>query len=214
MWALCMLPHSPWGPMCFCCAMFKILVALVASIPSGSYTFSASSSSGIWWRHPLQRWVLQNLSLSAHCLAMFLHICSHLLQDSASLMEVEQGIDLWIQQNVVRVFLLLCSFSPKDSHWEKQPLLSIGPMFSSRWPTQNKFNGIFGDSLSHNAVSGYPHPLKIPYMCIMASSFGFLWDFCVCKCVHVCVSAFICISHAFFLASFSSVCLVLFQFVF
>lgn len=46
----------------------------------------------------------------------------------------------------------------------------------------------FGGSLSHNALPGLPLLLHFQVLCIyiMVSCFGFLWHFCVGKCVRLC----------------------------
>lgn len=70
----------------------------------------------------------------------------------------------------------------------------------SRWPTQNKLNGIFGGFLSHNALSGlFFFSLQVFCLYIMVC------DFCVFMgfvCGSVCVSASVCVSYALSLAPF------------
>lgn len=44
---------------------------------------------------------------------------------------------------------------PTESHFVHQPFLKPGPMPCSRWPIQNNLNGIFGGSLSYDALSEY-----------------------------------------------------------
>ena len=41
-------------------------------------------------------------------------------------------------------------FSLMESCWRSKLLLSVGPMPSSRWTTENELKSIFGASLSHN----------------------------------------------------------------
>lgn len=54
----------------------------------------------------------------------------------------------------------LVFYPPRGSHWEYKPLLTVSrPMPSSKWPTQNKLNSVFGSSWSHNVVLG--HLLKL-----------------------------------------------------
>lgn len=78
-------------------------VSLVSSIISGCYDLSASSSTQlpeswggeVWWGSPpIQDWVLQSLSLSAHCPVLSLCVNSNLLQE-VSLTRLEWGTDLW-----------------------------------------------------------------------------------------------------------------------
>lgn len=64
-------------------------LGLSFSLPPVSY--SSWSPEG---RHPIQGWVLQNLSLSAHCPVVGLCIDSHLLQKEASLMMAKRDTDL------------------------------------------------------------------------------------------------------------------------
>lgn len=40
----------------------------------------------------------------------------------------------------------------ETSHWENKILLRVGHVHSSRWLTENKLNGMLGDSLSHNVM--------------------------------------------------------------
>lgn len=42
------------------------------------------------------------LSLFIHCPIAVLHLCSHLLQEEASLMMAEWDTDPWVEQNVIR----------------------------------------------------------------------------------------------------------------
>lgn len=83
------------------------LVPLASSIPTGSYTLSASSSTG--FPEPLGEGfkgdilfktdVFQGLSVPAQCPAGGFCICSHRLQEEASQMVAEQGADLRVQQD-------------------------------------------------------------------------------------------------------------------
>lgn len=106
-------------------------------------------------------------------------------------------------------------FSTRVTHWRNKPLLRVGPMSNSTWPTQNELKGIFEDSVSY-IMSGF---LKYvfsfyfyfilfiysPYrywVYIGASDFVF-WV--LCKPVGLCmyIWVFLCL----FFGSFPSICL-------
>lgn len=97
-----------------------------------------------------------------------------------------------------------------EYHWWYKSYLRAGLVPSSRWPTQNKFNGGFKDFLSHNALSwNFPYItdlLLIYYNCQIC-----FYGFSVYA--NVCVSASIYISCVFSLTIFY-ICFVFFLFWF
>lgn len=82
-----------------------------------------------------------------------------------------------------------------------------------RWKTENEFNSIPEGSLSHNVSKT---TLQVLCLFIVASSFMFLWDLCICK--HVCLHLYVfhvlflwlCFLICFFVSSYSG----LFSFLF
>lgn len=86
-------------------------------------------------------------------------------------------------------------------------------MTSSRWPTQNKLNGIFGGSLPHNAKLGHLiFILKGPLYILLFLALCF---YGIPTGVNLCVSACLCISCAFSLTPFLiSLCSNIFVFIY
>jgi len=83
-----------------------VRVDLYNSVPSGSFTLSASSSLG--FPDPREERFDEVFCLelsvprSAYCLAGGLCICSHLPREEASVMMSERGTELGIQHSVMR----------------------------------------------------------------------------------------------------------------
>ena len=84
----------------------------------------------------------------------------------------------------------------------KQTTLAVGPKPSSRWPTQNELNGIFGSSLSHVYLGLKKKNLEVLCMYVMASSF-FFYFYEIPVCLNMCVSTSVFVSCASSFDSYS-----------
>lgn len=83
---LCMLPQFLGICLCVGPAVLRSLVSLLSSSPLALTLFppplpQSSLRGGSWWRHPFRTECPK--VHSAHCLALGLCICSHLLQENA-----------------------------------------------------------------------------------------------------------------------------------
>lgn len=99
-----------------------------------------------------------------------------------------------------------------ESHWGYKPHLRAGPIFRSRWPTKNELSGIWGGSVSHNALLGLFF-FQITYRSFVYKLWFHVYEIPVHS--NLCVSSFMCFLWAFFLEGglISSVCFVLLWFV-
>lgn len=80
-------------------------------------------------------------------------------------------------------------FSLTEPQWVDKPLLKTNPMPSSRQQTQNELDVIFRGSLHHNAFSGtfILVALKVIKYILHFLLFLFLYNFCVCEYICMCI---------------------------
>lgn len=89
-----------------------------------------------------------------------------------------------------------------ESRWVCHPHLRVCLVLSNRWPTQDEFNGIFINILSHVTLGFF-------WLCVVLTEFVFFMD-CVCECVFLRCSfvIFLCFLNsnlfAFYFASLFS----------
>lgn len=94
------------------------------------------------------------------------------------------------------VFFSGVSLEIYKPHWRASSVLS------SRWPTQNELNGIFGSSLSHVYLGLKKKNLEVLCMYVMASSF-FFYFYEIPVCLNMCVSTSVFVSCASSFDSYS-----------